>query len=32
MGEKGNELLLEKYSFEKFIKEHEKIYMHLNFL
>jgi glycosyltransferase involved in cell wall biosynthesis len=26
MGEKGSELLIEKYSFEKFIKEHECIY------
>jgi len=26
MGRKGNELLIEKYSFEKFIKEHEMIY------
>jgi glycosyltransferase involved in cell wall biosynthesis len=26
MGERGNDLLTEKYSFEKFIKEHEKMY------
>lgn len=26
MGERGNELLIEKYSFEKFISAHEKVY------